>query len=258
MYYRSTLLISIGIPHAFSTRLGGVSKGPFSSLNLGNPNGYEQQDDPANIQSNYHLLQQAIGCENRRLVRVHQVHGQCVAQVMDAKEFRFETQADALITSDPAACLSVRVADCVPVLLAGSDGRWVAAVHAGWRGVVAGVVPAALKQLTNAGNIAPSQVMAAIGPSISLSAFEVGDEVEDAFTSIFADQAPIRRVGNGKPHVDLRAGIELQLRRAGVPQSQIDTTDRCTYGDKDEFFSHRRDNGITGRMAAIIASAPKP
>ncbi|MCC6423388.1 MAG: peptidoglycan editing factor PgeF [Phycisphaerales bacterium] len=253
--YYSPLLRARGIAHAFSTRIGGVSKPPFDSLNLGNPNGYELQDRKENIEANYNLLMQAAGCGEHKLVRVHQVHGNCVAQVKQAQGFIFDTQADGLVTDDPMACLSVRVADCVPVLLASGDGRWVGAVHAGWRGVVAGVVPAAVEKLSLSADICSSKVVAAIGPSIGLSAFEVGDEVAKAFGEAFGEQAPVSREGHQKAHVDLRAGIELQLIRAGVPAGRIDTTDRCTYRDEAEFFSHRRENGITGRMAAIIAPA---
>jgi len=256
VYYYSPLLRTRAIPHAFSTRLGGVSKPPFDSLNLGNPNGYERQDPLENIVENYRLLQQAAGCGHQNLVRVHQVHGCCVVQVLQAQGFVFDTKADGLLTADPMACLSVRVADCVPVLLASDDGRWVGAVHAGWRGVVAGIVPAALEQLVSAAKISTSQVVAAIGPSISLSAFEVGDEVAEAFVDTFGEQAPVQRQDNQKAHVDLSAGIELQLKRAGVMSGRIDTTDRCTYRDEVEFFSHRRDKGITGRMAAIISPNP--
>lgn len=253
VYYRSPLLRAVGVPHAFSTRTGGVSKPPFDSLNLGNPNGYERQDPLVNIVENYRLLQQAAGCGHQNLVRVHQVHGCCVVQVRQAQGFIFDTKADGLLTADPMACLSVRVADCVPVLLASDDGRWVAAVHAGWRGVVEGVVPAALEKLASAAGIHPTRLVAAIGPSISLSAFEVGDEVAEAFVAAFGDQAPVRRQDHHKAHVDLRAGLELQLMRAGVSAGRIDTSDRCTYRDEAEFFSHRRDKGVTGRMAAIIS-----
>jgi YfiH family protein len=256
VYYYSPLLRLAGVPHAFSTRQGGVSKSPFNSLNLGNPNGYDQQDPWENIVANYRLLQQAAGCDKQQLVRVHQVHGCCVAQVQRAQGFSFDSQADGLLTHDPMACLSVRVADCVPVLLASEEGRWVAAVHAGWRGVVMGVVPAALEQLAKAGGVSSSTVLAAIGPSISVSAFEVGDEVAQAFVDAFGEEAPVLRREGHKAHVDLRAGIEMQLHRAGVSAGRIDTTDRCTYRDEVEFFSHRRDKGITGRMAAIISPNP--
>jgi YfiH family protein len=142
---------------------------------------------------------------------------------------------------------SVRVADCVPVLLAAADGRTVATVHAGWRGVIAGVVTAALAELRS------RDVVAAIGPCIGFDAFEVGPEVLDAFRSEFGEHAPVAASANGKGRVDLRRAVSMQLTRSGIPAEHIDSTDRCTHRDRDEFYSHRRDNGVTGRMAAVIS-----
>ena len=101
----------------------------------------------------------------------------------------------------------------------------------------------------------PRNLLAAIGPCIGFDAFEVGPEVLDHFTTAFGNTAPIRRADNGKGQVDLRQACRLQLLQAGIPQTQIDQTDRCTVRNADEFFSHRRDNGITGRMAALIGRA---
>jgi len=252
VYYASPLLEARGVPHAFSTRLGGKSPPPFDSLNLGNPSGCEVQDDYGRIYENYDLLQAAIGVGGRTRCWVHQVHG---GTVVDVDE-RFESgvKADAMVSDDPTKILAVRVADCVPVLIATEDGKYVAAIHAGWRGVIAEVVPAAAGRLrfrTRKG------LVAAIGPSISSEAFEVGPEVIGRFRERFRDEAPItmRGDGSGKSHVDLRAAIALQLRRAGVAPENIDISDRCTVRDAGEFFSHRRERGITGRMAALISPA---
>jgi YfiH family protein len=249
IFYASPLLQRIGVPHAFSTRLGGVSPAPFDSLNLGNPNGCAVQDDYDRVWENYRRLQAAAGCPDRQLCRVHQVHGATVVRAEARRSFDKSARADAIVGDDPAKVLSVRVADCVPILLATEDGKTVAAVHAGWRGVVAGAVNAAVAQLNGHG----SKCFAAIGPCIGGDAFEVGPEVLAEFVAAFDGDAPIvRRVGE-KGHVDLREAVKLQLLRAGVPADRIDTTDRCTHHDADEFFSHRRENGVTGRMAAIIA-----
>src|SRR5687768_17098934 len=148
VYYASPLLERAGVPHAFSTRLGGISPPPFDSLNLGNPNGCAVQDDYDHVWHNYRLLQDAAACGGRELVRVHQVHGAAVAVVTPGRPFDVSTKADALVGDDPGRVLSVRVADCVPVLLAAGDGRTVAAVHAGWRGVVAGAVGAAIRTMS--------------------------------------------------------------------------------------------------------------
>jgi len=147
----------------------------------------------------------------------------------------------------------VRVADCVPVLLASGDGRVVSAVHAGWRGVAAGVVSEAVQAMRRLG---ASDIVAAVGPCIGVNHFEVGQEVAEAFDS--AGLRPcVRRDGWPKPHIDLSSAVAWQLREAGVESSRIDRTDRCTFAHADEFFSHRRDHGRTGRQAALIAVAPE-
>jgi YfiH family protein len=252
-FYASPLLERVGVPHAFSTRLGGISRAPFDSLNLGNPNGCAVQDVYENVWENYRILQAAAGCGGRELCHVHQVHGAAVVRAEAGKQFDTSGKADAIVTADAARAASVRVADCVPVLLAADDGRAVAAVHAGWRGVIAGVVTAALEEMGNVADATPTRCVAAIGPCIGPEAFEVGPEVLAEFERVFGARAPIRRREDGKGTVDLRAALRLQLVAAGVPDEYIDTTDRCTYRDAGEFFSHRRENGITGRMAAIIA-----
>ena len=249
--YESPLLVAAGVPHAFSTRIGGVSDGPFASLNLGNPNGQPVQDPLPNIAENYRLLQSAIGCGHRSRWYTHQVHGAAVLTGPASADGDCELgKADAMVSTDAAVVLSVRVADCVPVLLADRSGRRVAAVHAGWRGVIVGAVLAALRYFDD-----PSNVIAAIGPSISFAAFEVGPEVLSEFERVFGRDAPLRRLVSGKGHIDLRAALAMQITGAGVPTAQIESTDRCTVRDESEFFSHRRSGGLTGRMAALIGAA---
>jgi YfiH family protein len=246
VYYVSPLLESRGVTHAFSTRLGGLSPSPFDSLNLGNPSGCATQDDYGRIYQNYELLQSAIGCGDRSRCWVHQVHGAAVIPIHRGEIYESGVKADAMVSDDPSRILSVRVADCVPVLLSSDDGRVVAAVHAGWRGVIAGIVPKAARLIGGS-------IVAAIGPSIGFDAFEVGPEVLAEFKRVCGDRAPMRRRDDGKGHVDLRAAIRLQLLELGVPSGHIDISDRCTFRDADEFFSHRRDKGVTGRMAALIS-----
>lgn len=249
--YVSALLESMGVPHAFSTRLGGISPPPFDRLNLGNPNGCPVQDDCQRIWENYRLLRAGIGCEGRQLARVHQVHGSDLVQVRDGHDPA--VKADALLTRDAKWLVSVRVADCVPVLVCSDDGKTVAAVHAGWRGVVAGIAGKAIAAVKLSGESGVG-VTVAIGPCISGDAFEVGPEVLEEFARCLGADAPISRRVGGKGYVDLREAIRRQALAAGVPAGRIDTTDRCTYRHAEEFFSHRRENGITGRMAAIIGT----
>jgi YfiH family protein len=247
VYYISPLLTAAHIPHAFSTRLGGISPAPMNSLNLGNPSGCAIQDNSDRIQQNYQLLESAILPSPRHRCFVHQIHG---GQVMNADSPNFENgaKADALFTIDPSKILAIRTADCVPILLCNKTGKIAAAAHAGWRGVIANILATTIAQMQQD----PANLLAAIGPCISFDAFEVGPEVLDHFSTAFGNTAPLRRADNGKGHVDLRQACRLQLLQAGLPESQIDQTDRCTVRNADEFFSHRRDNGITGRMASLI------
>lgn len=253
VFYVSPLLRNLKTPHAFSTRLGGCSPSPFHSLNLGNPGGADLQDDPDQIARNYQRLLRAIDGPGDATLKVDQVHGCGVYEVETGQPPAPHPQADAIVSSDPARAVSVRIADCVPILLAGDDGRTVAAVHAGWRGLVAGVVPAAVKRLLMRGRPGqPRSIVAAIGPCIGPEAFEVGAEVLEEFDRILGKRAPVRRRANGKGFVDLKAVARLQLMDLGV--ERIDCSDLCTFAREDEFFSHRRDHGITGRMAAVIAA----
>lgn len=251
--YVSPRLRGVGVPHAFSTRIGGLSPAPFDSLNLGNPNGCAVQDQRPRIRENYRLLQRAAGCADRELTYLHQVHGRTVVRLREGRPHDNDAKGDALVSDDPSRVLSVRVADCVPVLLSSDDGTIVAAVHAGWRGVVAGVATNALREMNAIADVPAERVVVAIGPGIGFDAFEVGPEVIDEFRAAFGPHAPVRQRADGKGYVDLREGLRRQLLAAGILPEHLDSTNRCTFRDAAEFFSHRRDKGVTGRMAAVIA-----
>lgn len=257
VWYESPLLRTAGAPHAFSTRLGGVSRGVFESLNFGNPSGCAEQDPRSNIDENCRRLMVAAGIdpESHEHCRVHQVHADAVVEVLAGGRHDPHAKADALVTADPRRVVSVRVADCVPVLLASADARVVAAVHAGWRGVALGVVARGVEHLRAGAAGAP--IIAAIGPSIGFDAFEVGPEVVEEMARSFGGRTVLERLDAVTPgkgdrlHLDLKTLIDAQLAAAGV--ASIDATDLCTVGTPSEFFSHRRDRGVTGRMTAMIA-----
>jgi YfiH family protein len=265
-YFISPKLRALGVRHAFSTRLGGISKPPFDSLNMGNPNGVPVQDDYANIWENYRRLLVEIDCPPGPPIRVHQIHGNEVAEVREGEDFDTACKADAIVTEDGHRPISVRIADCLPVLISSKDGKMVAAVHAGWRGIVAGVIPAATERmLAFRPDLQAGDFVAALGPCIGLQAFEVGPEVIAEFQ--WLPNPPVL-TDSGKGHVDLREAARIQLIAAGLKADAIDSagdssggstgdstgdsTDLCTFSNRAEFFSHRRDNGITGRMTAII------
>lgn len=258
--WQSPLLNAAGVVHGFSTRVGGVSSGPFGSLNLGNP-GEGEKDSEENLRENYRRLQEALGCADAMRAWVRQVHGRNVellerepegeygetleAEVRD--RFSGQLAADAIVSAEPVL-LTIRVADCVPVLLASADGRIVGAAHAGWRGVVGAVVEKTVRAMLETG--AHGAITAAIGPAISPANFEVGSEVAEEFRRQELGAAVQNGAAGSKPHVDLQHAIRIQLKRSGV--TQIDGNDLCTYRDAREFFSHRRDNGKTGRLSAVI------
>lgn len=251
---RSPLLTAAGVPHAFSTRAGGVSGGVFASLNLGNPSDLppDQRDTSANIAENWRRVLAAAGLGDRRRVEVHQVHGGSVYVVRVGEPRQSadtsDLHADAVVSDDPGVVLAVRVADCCPVLLASPDGRVVAAVHAGWRGVLAGVIPAAVRSLREFG---AGGCLAALGPTLCPEHFEIGPEVATAFVDAFASDLPVRPApAPGRFRLDLAGAICGQLQAAGV--RDVDVLGRCTWCEPDLFFSHRRDGGRTGRSAGVI------
>ncbi len=173
-----------------------------------------------------------------RIVQVKQVHG---ARAVLASEAAGQ-EADALVAvAATGVAVGVRVADCVPVLVARADTGGVAAIHAGWRGVVAGVVPAGVEQLGR------GTLVAAIGPCIGACCFEVGADVGDRIGFV------TRRAGE-KAYVDLRAAVRAQLRALGLADAAIDDVPGCTKHEPDRFHSFRRDGANSGRMLAAIAT----
>ena len=244
--YVSPALAALGVPHWFATRVAGEPGEP--ELDLG-------ELTPALAR----LVAAAAGAPGAALVRVRQVHGAGVfdadaadGPVIDARDAAPHA-ADAIVASRPDRLALVRVADCVPVLLAGPGGARVAAVHAGWRGIVAGVIPAALAALGEC-------AAAAIGPCISAAHFEVGPEVADALRAAELGECVIEHAGR-RPHVDLRRAARIQIERAR-PAAVVDETDRCTYAHERELWSHRRDvthggRATTGRQGAAIAARPR-
>lgn len=238
---RSPLLASLAVPHLFTTRLG--------------PGGVEPDLGGLGAGEHPHerrfLAELGLGA-GARLVSARQVHGAGVHVVGPTPEPGLP-EADALVSGDPTRAVLVFSADCVPILVASADGACVAALHAGWRGLLAGVIARGLEVLrerTDPG----VEVVAAIGPCISRERFEVGPEVADAFRAADLAQT-VHETPGARPHVDVRAAAATLLARAGVVRLEIDA--RCTWEDP-ELFSYRRDVthgplARTGRLAAMIA-----
>ncbi len=227
-----------GVRAASSLRTGGVSRAPFSSLNLGAHVG----DDAGKVAENRAKLSTMLALEAGPLW-LDQVHG---TNVIEAQHYQAGVQADACVASASGQICIVMTADCLPVLFCSRDGSTVAAAHAGWRGLAAGILEAAVERMhVNAGDL-----LAWLGPAIGPAAFEVGDEVREAFCARQSgDSVAFVRNERGRWQADLYQLARSRLNKMGV--TAVYGGDCCTFAEPARFFSHRRD-GRTGRMATMI------
>lgn len=224
---------------AFSTtRAGGFSSAPWSSLNLGDHVG----DDPESVTKNRGLLADRVSVPQSRFCFLNQVHGTDITEL----PLTSPVDADGCVTTQPRVPCVIMTADCLPVLFCDRKGTCVAAAHAGWRGLCAGVLEQAVAQFEE-----PTEVMAWLGPAIGPRRFEVGAEVRQAFISLDPGAAEAFTPASTQGHflADLYQLARRRLRAAGV--TQIYGGDWCTFSESDRFFSYRRD-GVTGRMATVI------
>jgi len=241
-----------GVSALCTTRVGGVSQAPFDALNLGDHVG----DDPQAVARNRALLQAELG--GARPVFLKQVHGVDVAAVNAASTEG--PAADACMTEAPLVACTIMVADCLPLLLTDDAGRVVAAAHAGWRGLAGGVVENTMHAVCAAACVSPAQVRVWLGPCIGPEAFEVGDDVREAFISTSpSDASPAMRYFKPHPNhrnkwlADLAGLARLRLQALGVTSlSGNDSSPGwCTVSQPSRLFSYRRD-GVTGRFAVCI------
>ena len=237
---RSPLLESQGFPHAFSTAIG-PGGGRFD---LSRP-GHSPLDTPSDRLTRDIERFAATVVADATLNSPRQVHGIDVVDACIADH----TSADATWTGDPGRIAAIRTADCVPILLACPKRNEVVAIHAGWRGLVADAPGSAIQLLDQRGSD-PSQLIAAIGPAIGLEAFEIGEEVAADFGLAHLEDAV--RPGSPRPHADLHRASFQRLLEAGLSAEKIDGGRVCT-ASSPRFFSHRRDQGITGRHLSAIA-----
>ena len=241
----------ISVPHGFTTRLGGVSTGVLSSLNLGLHRG----DDPENVRENFRRLTAAMGTTPEHLVMTWQVHADAVRRVgsKDANgiDHRNYPQCDGLITNEPGVALWVFTADCTPVLLHDPVTGAVGAVHAGWRGTALGIAGKAVEEMAAAYGCDPANIRAAIGPNIGVCCFETHKDVPDAMVQALGDEAlPYIHPHGEKYYVNLKEINALWLRKAGVRHIEISTD--CTACQTDRFWSHRIVGDARGSQGAII------
>lgn len=249
-----------GFAHGFTTRSGGASAGPFASLNLGGAVG----DDPRAVAENWRRLAAHTGLSFARVLQVHgdrvlelAAPGRSEASPRDGLSAMREAteaprpEADAVLSRTKGLAATVSVADCVPILLADPKSGFVAAVHAGWRGTIARIAQRGVEALCAASGARPGELVAAIGPSIGPCCYEVEAGLAERFKRELGPT--VANTVPGQVRVDLWLANRVVLKQAGVLPERIDVLGRCASCEDDAFFSHRRDAGKTGRMAAFIA-----
>ena len=226
-----------------SNRKGGVSKAPFSSLNLG----LNTEDTPESVSQNRKLFFENLGIKMSRVTQSYQVHKDKILKVTRSKVYE---GYDALITENSNTFLSVTVADCTPILIYDAKNQAVAAVHAGWKGTVLDITAKTIQRMREEFKTNPKDCYVYVGTCIDENSFEVGEDVAAMFTY---DLKRLDKSGR-KPkfYVDLKKANVTQLLKCGVPENQIEVSPFSTVLDNDAYFSHRKEKGKTGRMIALI------
>lgn len=233
------------LTHAVFGRAGGVSPAPFDSLNMSISTG----DSLENVRENRRRALVAAGVKAAAVATLWQVHGTEVVAVAPQPGDPL-TQADALITNERSVTLFLRFADCVPILLFDPVRRVTGIAHAGWRGTVAGMAQNVVRAMVAKYGCIAADILAGIGPAVGPARYEVGAEVADAARAAFPHESDILQVRAGKTYMDLWTANAAALRSAGV--RSIEVAELCTAENNNEFFSHRGDNGQSGRFGALI------
>ncbi|MBS0979195.1 peptidoglycan editing factor PgeF [Acetobacter thailandicus] len=238
--------------HGFFTREGGVSTGPYASLNCS----VRSEDTPAHLRENRRRIADWIKVPENGLTSLSQVHGKRVITVTEPLPTDQLEEADAMVTRNPAIALGTITADCAPVLFASADGQLVGAAHAGWRGALAGVIEATLDVMQHEG--APvAGIYATVGPCIAQSSYETGEDMHSEITKSDPDAARFFMPGKRTGHYqfDLGEWCLFRLKRAGVQHASLLGVD--TFSNEKQFFSHRRrtltGNGPLGHQLSVIS-----
>jgi hypothetical protein len=239
-----------GQQHAIFTRLGGVSAAPYDTLNQSSMVG----DDPACVDENQRRAKAVLNCGREQVVNCQQAHGNRVALVTAHDAGRVIAATDGLVTAEPGLALTMRYADCVPVLFYSAARRAVGIAHAGWRGTAQRVAAATAQMMVTSLGCDPAEIVAAIGPSIGPCCYQVGPEVVAQFQQSFPGERVLSPPdADGRAQADLWRANVAQLREVGV--TQVEVSGYCTCCRQDLFYSHRGSGGRTGRFAAFIRLA---
>lgn len=243
--------------HFTTTRQGGVSISNFESFNLGN----YSEDSAENINENRKTLCKSLNFSKLSLITPHQIHDDKIL-IIDDNFFNLSFHErkdtlvgkDAIITSLKQIYIAVTTADCVPVLLFSPEKKVIGAVHAGWRGTVKRILQKTVSLMIDHYNCNPMRIYAAIGPSIGVNAFEVGNEVYEAFQreGFYMPSISFVHPETAKYHIDLWEANRQQLIHCGIPGNQIEISGLCTYSQPERFFSARRLGIASGRMLTGI------
>ncbi len=240
-----------GIRHGFFSRQGGVSDGIYASLNCG----IGSNDVAGKVAENRSRVAERLGSPDH-LVTAYQIHSADVVVAEEPWSHENAPRADAIVTDRPGLAIGVSTADCVPVLFADRNARFVGAAHAGWRGALDGVLEAAISAMQQLG-ASRSAIVAAIGPAISQAAYEVGEDFERHFVAENAENKRffIREKATTRPHFDLTGYVASRLRSAGI--ENVEDLKICTYADENRFFSYRRathraENDYGRQISAIL------
>ncbi|GJE15844.1 peptidoglycan editing factor PgeF [Methylobacterium marchantiae] len=243
-----------GIRHAFFTRRGGVSDGLYASLN----GGLGSQDDAAHVAENRRRMAEHLGVAPSHLVSLYQVHSAEVVVIDGPVALADRPRADAMVTRVPGIALGIATADCGPILFADPIARVIGAAHAGWKGALSGVVASTVEAMERLGSTR-KDIVAVLGPTISQSAYEVGNDFRDRFAAEVPGSDIYFAEGDREGHAqfDLPAFIARRLREAGIEAASC--LDLCTYADPGRFYSFRRTThhkeADYGRLISAIALA---
>jgi YfiH family protein len=243
----------VGLLHGFIGRRGGKSIGPYAGLNMS----YRVSDDPKVVSQNVCDMKLAVGIHDGRIVTMKQVHGDQIVEVKD-KTIKEAGEADGMITTATDIFLGVLTADCVPILFVAPKNKLVAAVHAGWRGTLAGIAEKAVRSFTDQLHVAADEIEVALGPSVGSCCYEVKDDVAGPLLKRWGGiaQASIQK-RDGKTFLDLRLLNRAVLAEAGILESNICQIGPCTACSPDDFFSYRRERSETGRQISFIGWLPE-
>jgi len=234
------------VRHCFSTRKGGVSVGPFASMNLG----YNRGDDETNVDENFRRICKATGLTKEKVVMSKQQHGTNIQIIDEICEVPDNT--DGLMTNKSNIVLVTFYADCVPLLFCDPVKRVIANSHAGWRGCVENMAEKTVRKMIEHYGSNPKDILAGIGPCISTANYEVDEDVAGQFQKEFPECVFPADGKHGKFHVDLQEACKLNLLKANIPSENIEIAQWCTFSNSELFFSHRRDGALRGSLAAFI------